>query len=253
MTADYKSTEQFRGATFHDASFRGAIFRDCDLSGVRITSSFVDDLWIRGFDGGAGRVVVDDVDVTAYVAGELDRRYPERVQLRAVESVDDYRAMWARLDGLWSDTIARAAQLDQARLHDRVNDEWSFVETLRHMVFGIDVWVGKVLRGQDRSWHPIGLPPTDTSVESAARMGLDVNARPTFAEAVAVYDDRRATVGEVFATVTDLAGVREAVFGGEPEVHTVGGCLDVILHEHCAHRRFAERDLAAGASAGNSM
>jgi hypothetical protein len=247
MTADYESTEEFQGATFHDVSLRGATFRDCDLSGVRITSSFVDDLWIRGFDGETGRIVVDDVDVTAYVAGELDRRYPERVQLRAVESIEDYRALWATLDGLWADTIARAGELPEARLHERINDEWSFVETLRHMVFGIDVWVGRVLRGEDRPWHPIGLPPTDTPAAAAARKGLDIDARPSFAEAVAVYAERRAMVSEVFASVSDLAETRTAVFGedAEPETPTVGNCLQVILHEHCEHRRFAERDLAA--------
>ena len=29
------------------------------------------------------------------------------------------------------------------------------------------------------------------------------------------------------------------------ETHAVGECLRVVLEEHCEHRRFAERDLAA--------
>jgi hypothetical protein len=235
MSAQYQGTEEFRDATF----------RDCDLSGVRIVSSFVDGLWIGGFDGRAGRIVVDDVDVSEYVSAELDRRCPERVQFRAAESLDDYRALWATLDELWTGTVARAGALTEQQRQERADGEWSFVETLRHMVFGIDIWVGRMLNGEKMPWHPLGLGATDISPQSAARMGLDPDAKPSFAEILGVYDGRRAKVREAFAVATDLAEpVAQPLPGAENESHTVGSCLKVVLHEHLQHRRYAERDLA---------
>lgn len=29
--------------------------------------------------------------------------------------------------------------------HERVDDEWSLVETLRHLVFAADVWMGRMI------------------------------------------------------------------------------------------------------------
>src|SRR4051794_41964243 len=78
----------------HTEAFRGAVFRDCDMRDVRIVSSFVDGLVISGFSGTAGPVVVDDVDVSGYVAAELDRRYPERGRGRAAPTVAGLRAAW---------------------------------------------------------------------------------------------------------------------------------------------------------------
>ncbi len=96
MAADYDRTDAFRGASFTGADFTGADFtganfRDCDLRQVKITDSWLVDVSVSGL---VGNFVVNDVDVTAFVEGELDRRHPERVQLRAMRTADDYRAMW---------------------------------------------------------------------------------------------------------------------------------------------------------------
>ncbi|MEH0820975.1 MULTISPECIES: DinB family protein [unclassified Micromonospora] len=122
-------------------------------------------------------MVVDDVDVTAFVAAELDRRHPERLQVRAMRTADDYRAMWDALERLWSDTLARAEQLPEAVRHERADDEWSFAETLRHLIFAIDVWVGRMLLGEEKPYHRLGLPPTDYSRQDAAELGIDLEAR----------------------------------------------------------------------------
>jgi hypothetical protein len=46
---------------------------------LKVTDSFVSDVNIsRPIDN----VVVNDVDVTAYVEAEFDRRHPERAQMR---------------------------------------------------------------------------------------------------------------------------------------------------------------------------
>jgi hypothetical protein len=42
------------------------------------------------------------------------------------------RAAWAALEQTWAATIARADRLIDAQRQQRVDGEWSFVETLRH-------------------------------------------------------------------------------------------------------------------------
>jgi hypothetical protein len=209
----------------------------------------VDGLVISGLNGRAGRVVVDDVDVSAYVAAELDRRHPERVRLREARTAEDLRAVWADLERLWEDTLARAGWLPEAALQERVDGEWSFVETLRHLVFAVDSWVGGWLRGEAAPFSPLALPPTDLAVGEWLTIGLDPQARPTFAEVAALFADRRARVRGALHEVTD-AGLDEPrtatpvpVWG--EETHPVGECLRVVLEEHCEHHRFAQRDLAA--------
>jgi hypothetical protein len=39
-----------------------------------------------------------------------------------------------------------------------VDDEWSFTETLRHLVFATDAWVRRAVLGDPSTWHPLGLP-----------------------------------------------------------------------------------------------
>src|ERR1700730_16357750 len=105
MTADDSSAGEFRGASFTGEDFTGATFRDCDLRQVKITDSWLLDVSLFRL---VGHRVVHDVDVTAYVDGELDTRHPERVQLRAMRTASDYRAMWDTIENLWSQTVARA-------------------------------------------------------------------------------------------------------------------------------------------------
>jgi DinB superfamily/Pentapeptide repeats (8 copies) len=248
VSSQYAETEAFRGATFRQADLTGARFRDCDLSGVKIASSQVDDLRINGFDGRAGKVVVDDVEVTDFVKAELDRRYPERVQFRLAATAGEFRATWNLLDRLWSETIGRAQQLPESVRQERVDDEWSFVETLRHLIFGIDIWVGRMILDVHEPFHRLGLPTTDCPPAEAADLGIDLAATPSFDEIVAEYSRRVARVSDVLAAVTDdeLGQIRTAVLApawGE-ESHSVAECLRVVLNEHCEHRRFAVRDLA---------
>jgi hypothetical protein len=48
-----------------------------------------------------------------------------------MQTADDYRTMWDTIEHLWSDTVARARRLPEDARQERVDDEWSFVETLR--------------------------------------------------------------------------------------------------------------------------
>ena len=256
MPEEYRQTRQFREASFRESDLNGATFWDCDLRNVRIASSWVDDLRISGFDGRAGTVVVDDVVVTEFVAAELDRRHPERVALRAVRTADDVRAAWATMEQLWSATVARAEALPDEVRHERVDGEWSVAETLRHLVFGVDTWVGAVLTQTTAPYHRLGLPPTDVSKDAVATMGLDIGAEPSWAEVVAASLERRGQVRDYVAALQDedLDQVRTAALtpGEAEESCTVGHALSVVLNEHCEHRRFAVRDLDVLAARGSA-
>jgi len=247
VTQQFGESDSLRGASFRRADLSGSSFRDCDLAGAKIASCRVDNLRISGFDGRSGTVIVDDVDVTEFVQAELDRRHPERVQLRSVATADDNRAFWSVLERLWAETIEAFRRLAEPARHERVDDEWSFVETLRHLIFAIDTWAGRFIRQEDQPFHPLGLPPTDFPVAEYEALGLDPAASPSFDEVVAEYAHRQATVREILADLTDdqLQETRTAVLPvwGE-ESQPVGECLAVIFNEHCEHRRFAVRDLA---------
>ena len=244
MAADYDRTGAFRGASFTGADFAGANFRDCDLRQVKITDSWLVDVSVSGF---VGNFVVNDVDVTAFVEGELDRRHPERVQLRAMRTADD-RAMWDTIERLWPDTVARAGRLPEPALHLRVDDEWSFVETLRHLVFATDAWAGRTILDEPMPYHPLGLPHTSYPPADAAALGIDLDARPPLAEVMEVRDNRMALVRGIVDGLTD-AGLervcpRLPAPGYPEETRSVGRCLRVVMKEECEHRRYAVRDLA---------
>ena len=116
MAADDDRNDAFHGASFTGADFTGAKFRDCDLRQVKITDSWLVDVRVSGL---VGNFVVNDVDVAAFVEGELDKRHPERVQLRELRTAGDYRAMWDRIERLWAETVARAGRLPEPALHQR--------------------------------------------------------------------------------------------------------------------------------------
>src|SRR5271166_991782 len=101
MAAGDHHLSTFRGASLTGADFTGARLRECDLHQVKIADSWLIDVNVSGL---VSNFVVNDVDVTAFVESELDRRHPERVQLRAVRTADDHRAMWATIERLWSGT-----------------------------------------------------------------------------------------------------------------------------------------------------
>ena len=243
----HRATRAFRGARFDYCDLSGAVFRDCDLSGARITSSLVDDLRVDGFDGAAGSVVVDGVDVSGYVAAELDRRFPERVQVRDAGTADELRAAWTTVQGLWEQTLAEASARPGAVLRERVEGEWSFVETLRHLVFAVDCWVGRMLAESEQPFDPLGVPPTDHDRDQLPAMGLDPDREVALEEVVPVLRRQWEAVQEAFAAAED-AGLdqprtAQIVPGEQAETVTVRHCLSVVLNEHVQHRRFALRDL----------
>jgi uncharacterized damage-inducible protein DinB len=171
------------------------------------------------------------------------------VALRALGAADDYRALFAALEARWDETLQRADRLPEASRHERVDGEWSLVETLRHLVFADDCWISRQYRETDDAFQPLAVPNTDYPLDERARLGLDDAAEPTYDEVLAVFRDRRSRLRELLVTLNDadLERPRTAVIApawGE-ETHTGAECLRVLMEEYSSHRRYAERDLAA--------
>ena len=238
------ANDSFRGSTFMVADLRGTRFVDCDLTGAKIVDGCLIDVDISGY---VSNLVVNGIDVTEYVDAELDRRHPERVQLRNIQNADDFRAMWATTERLWSELTARAERLPEPARHERVADEWSFVETLRHLVFITDSWVSRTILDQERPFHPFALPQTAYAPADAAALGMDLDAKPSYDEVLAARADRVAVVHSVLDALTDAELGRPCLRSpapGYPEgERPVGECLGVLMEEECEHYRFAARDL----------
>ncbi|HET9872407.1 MAG TPA: DinB family protein [Propionibacteriaceae bacterium] len=133
-------------------------------------------------------------------------------------------------------------------LHESVDGEWSFIETLRHLVFATDAWIRRAILGDPSPWDDLDLPWD----EMADTVGVprDRAARPSLDQVLALRRDRMATVRRVVDGLTEqsLAGHTEPVEAPgwpEPRSYPVRECLLVVLNEEWEHRRFAERDLNA--------
>src|SRR6476646_6080593 len=96
------------------------------------------------------------------------------------------RATWAALEDEWAKTITQAQALPEDRLHESVNGEWSFVQTLRHLVFAMDKWFTAPILGE--GFHPIGLP--NSGSVDFPWPGLEDDRSPSYAEALAVRTER---------------------------------------------------------------
>jgi hypothetical protein len=245
MTAEYARSDQFRGARIHLCDLVGLEIRDCEVSGLKIVDCYGSDVYLGGdFE----RLVVNDVDVTAYVEGELDRRHPARRLAREATTPDDYRAAWGAIEALWRTTLDRAGLLPETTLHERVDGEWSFVETQRHLLMASDAWLGNAVLEEDAPYHPLGLPHGGMPADAADQLGLTLDAEPTVEEVMAPRLRRMATMRHVLEGLTEAELDRTC--GRKPaepypdQDYVVRRCLKVVLKEEVEHHRYAVRDLA---------
>jgi hypothetical protein len=246
--ADFRGREFERadmsGARFSNVSLNGATFRACGLNQVVMRGVEVVDTTI---DGEIQGLVINGVDVGPLVEAELDRRHPDRPKFRPT-TPEGFREAWDVNERLWEVTVARARRLPAELPHASVDGEWSFIQTLRHLAFATESWVGRCVLGDARPWHPLSLPWD----EMDPRPGVphDRDARPSLAEALAL---RREAMAMMRRVVDGLTGERldsrtEPLVGpgwpDEGETFPVRECLLIVLNEEWWHRMFAERDLA---------
>jgi hypothetical protein len=222
------------GAVFCGADLRGARFRDVNLTDVKISHAWLVNVEI---DALVDTVVVNGVDVTAYV-NERDPWFPLRAMLRP-SNPEGMRAAWAALEDEWAKTVTRAQALPEGMLHDSVDGEWSFVQTLRHLVFAMDKWFTAPILAEH--FHPIGLP--NTGSVDFPWPDLDHHAAPSVVEALAVRAARATRFRDYLASVA-TSDLTRAVDVLENGTNPVRECLCTVFDEEFWHNRYALRDLA---------
>jgi len=245
MAASFTRSDDLQGAEFVNVDLRGARFRGSDLSGVvmravDVSGGDIDAPWL--FEGGS--FVVNGVDVIPLVEAELNRRFPGRADRHAGDP-PGLRAAWAALERTWAATLERVAAMPAGTVDMSVGGEWSFAQTLRHLVMATDTWLRRAIQAVEQPYDPLGQPNS-----SAAKDGLDVSifttVTPSYAEVLEVRAGRVAMVSDFLATVTPdlLAETRPNPWAADhPE--TVRSCLHTIFDEEWEHHRYAIRDLDA--------
>jgi hypothetical protein len=238
--------DRLEGREFIDVSLRGARFVRVDLSdvvmrAVDIAGADIDAPWLLD---GEGSLHVNGVDVTAFVDAELNRRFPGRAHKR-VEDPDGLRAAWAALEGTWAITLERVAAMPAGTVNASIGGEWSFAQTLRHLVMATDTWLGRAILEIEQPFHPIGQPNAEYETDGND-MSVFSKSTPSYAEVLETRAGRVAMVRDFLASITpaDLAANRKNPWASEyPE--TVLSCLHTILEEEWEHLRYAVRDLDA--------
>ena len=228
------------GAVFWGADLTGAEFRDVNLTDVTISHAWLVNVEV---DALVERMVVNGVDITDYV-NQHDAWYPLRTMLRPTTPAD-MRTTWAALEAEWADTIAQAIALPDDGASQSVNGEFSFVQTVQHLVFAVDKWCTVPVLGGE--FDPIGLPNRGSL--DFGWPNLDYSLTPTLAEALAVRADRGARIRALLDTI-DPADFERSIDVMENGPHPLQECLYTVFEEEFWHLRYARRDLAILTAAG---
>jgi uncharacterized damage-inducible protein DinB len=243
---------QLSGHTFTHARVTDAHVSWVELTDASIQHTGVRRVRMRGvelqdveIDGELENLVINGVDVAPLIESELARRDPEYARMKPT-TADEFRRAWEILERRWRETVERARRLDPLLLHERVDGEWSFIETLRHLCYATDAWVNRVYLGDPDPWAPLDLP-FDTLRD--LQWSHDRDVRPTLDEVLEIRAERQGTVRRVLADLTDDDLGREtAPVEGEgwppADSYPVAEVLGIVVNEEWQHRRFAERDLA---------
>jgi DinB superfamily/Pentapeptide repeats (8 copies) len=244
--ATFNRSDDLRGAAFVNADLRGARFVEADLSGVvmrgvQVAGTDIDAPWLSEGDT---FFRINGVDVIAFVEAELDRRFPGRADRRAGDP-KGLRAAWATLERTWAAALDRVAAMPADTVDISVDGEWSFAQTLRHLVLATDMWLGRAILEVEQPFHALGLANAGAE-DDGPDLSVFTTVTPTYAEVLEVRAGRVAMVRDFLATVTpdELAAPRRNPHAPEyPE--TTLSCLHVILEEEWEHHRYAVRDLDA--------
>jgi uncharacterized damage-inducible protein DinB len=247
MAAEEFRNRDLKGSRFTHVDLSESYLRDVLLRDVRISGAWIQDLVIDA--DVEGSLMVNDVDVLPYMHEVLNARHPGRETVFAVREgdADAFRAAWAVDEKVWAETVERARRMPEEKLHERVDGEWSFIQTLRHLVFATDSWIRRAIQGDPFPYDLLDLPFSE--MDEIAGVPNDIDARPTLDDVLALRADRMASVSEVIAGLTDeqLAGSTSPVEpAGYPESESfpVRRCLMAVVIEEWEHHQFANRDLA---------
>jgi DinB superfamily/Pentapeptide repeats (8 copies) len=246
--------EDLSGSRFERVDLTGAELRAVDLTGARFRGVSLNGAVMRGVELGNAQIygevenlTVNGVDIGPVVDAELNRRYPDRAKIRPTDPAG-FREAWDILERLWGGTVEHARRLPPELLHDSVDGEWSFIETLRHLVFATDAWIRRAVLGDPAPWDPLDLPWDE--MPDAPGVPRDRDARPSLDVVLELRRDRMSTVRQVIDGLTDESLDRhttpvEGPGWPPPRSYPVRECLLILLSEEWEHRLYAERDLDA--------
>jgi hypothetical protein len=238
---------------FRHQDLRDAVFDRVDLTGAKFTSSRLHNVTMKGVElvnvavhGDVINVVVNGVDIAPLIEQELDRRHPLRPKMRPTDA-NGFREAWSILEGLWADTIDTARGLPEDALHQSVNGEWSFIQTLRHLNFASAAWIARMALGVASPWHPLDLPWDEAPGWDG--IAWDRDARPSLDEVLGVRRERHAMVRGVIQGLTNeqLESKVTQMEAGWPQIENFPfkHCLGIVVNEEWEHRLYAERDLSS--------
>lgn len=251
--ADFSGAD-LQGSRFERADLSNSEFRTVDLSNSQFRAVDMSRVVMRSvdlvdveIDGEIENLTINGVSVGPLIEAELNKRYPDRAKMRPSDPAG-FKEAWDILERLWDETVERARRLDPNLLHEQVDSEWSFIETLRHLVFATDSWVGRAILGDPAPWHPLALPWDE--MPDMPGVPRDRAARPSLEVMLELRRDRMSTVrgfinGLTSQTLDSHGKAAEGPGWPEPGSYQVRRCLLTVLNEEWQHRRYAERDLAA--------
>jgi len=251
--ADFFRTD-LSSSRFERVDLSGAQFRTVDLSDAQFRAVYLKGAVMRGVElvdvdihGEIENLTINGVDIGPLINTELNMRYPDRAKMRPADPAG-FQEAWNVVERLWDGTLERARRLPPELLHESVGDEWSFIETLRHLVFATDSWIRRAILGDPSPWDALDLPWDE--MPDTPGVPRDRDIRPSLDEVLQLRRDRMSTVRQVIEDLTDESLDRhtEPVEGPgwpPPQSFTVRECLLVVLNEEWEHRLYAERDLAA--------
>ncbi len=230
--------EDLANSRFFRVDLSGSRMHGVVLQNVKITDAWVNNVEISCL---LGSLIVNEVDVSDFVRAELARRHPELRMLRAAD-VDGLRDAWRVIEAQANATLRRARSLPEAKLYESVDGEWSYVDTLRHLVFATDRWITGPVLDEKEPFHRLGVPNDDPEPWRGAL--IDVDAEPTFTEVLEVRGERMASVAALLDATSndDLMRTVASPNGGTTSVLA---CIQIVLGEEWAHNRYAIRDLDA--------
>jgi hypothetical protein len=245
----YDKGPEMPGARLTDADFSGARLHAPSFEGAKITDGYFVNADISADIEG---LRINGVEIAPLVEAERAKRFPDLAKLRATDPLGLGEA-WTMIENRWVSTVERARSLPEELLHEQVDDEWSFVETLRHLIFATDTWLLRMVRHESRPYHPWGV--AGTWLTDPNSLGLDPDATPSLAEVLEVRRGRMNAVRETIVALTPDEVERVCVPPDPPghpaEPRSVLHCLHVVLNEEWEHNHYAERDLSLVVAAGD--
>jgi len=227
----FENSDELKGAEFVNVDLSGSTFRNVNLTGARFAEAMLVNARLSGLIHG---LVINDVEVAPLITAEMARRYPEMARLEPPDA-EGVRIAWSVIEELWRATKDRVAALPEPMLHERVDGEWSLLETLRHLIFVTDGWISGTVLGRAGQFHRHGVLPS--FLTDPEPFGIDVDADPPAVEVITVREERMDIVRALVAEVDDDALHRKC---GD---HTMLACLWTLFDEEWHHNWFANRDL----------